>query len=271
MKAPLMALIFALLFTSTLAVASDRHFETGLTHERWHVEEYCEDENCPTRFEVHGFDVRVAPVVYDAIGFSYEELGLVLDLVQAQLTYIDPPNRHHGVPREAVNDLRKVVSIYFSHHNWLTEDPWWPCGPDSAGCYSLSNNRIAFHMEFFLEDHLRQPVILHELAHAYHHNFIPDGFDNECVKTGYERSKEKYRRVPKSNYATNRPYHDEIVMQEAWAYRNQMEWFAETTEAYFLFNGEYPFNRYDLWDYDKNGYAINELWYDRHSCPLWRY
>jgi hypothetical protein len=50
----------------------------------------------------------------------------------------------------------------------------------------------------------------------------------------------------------------------AYALTDEKEYFAELTEAYFLKNDFFPFNREELRKYDPNGYALIErLWLQR--------
>jgi hypothetical protein len=83
----------------------------------------------------------------------------------------------------------------------------------------------------------QQPmVILHELAHAYHDQVL--SFDEKRIKEAWARFKEsgKYEKVMHISGKPRRHY----------ALTNQMEFFAEMTEAYFGTNDFYPFVRSEL-------------------------
>ena len=73
---------------------------------------------------------------------------------------------------------------------------------------------------------------LHELAHAYHDQTLPNGFDNADIKAVFERAKQSgaYDHVERHN-GEGRP----ITHERAYAMTNPMEYFAETTEAFFSF------------------------------------
>ena len=83
-------------------------------------------------------------------------------------------------------------------------------------------------------------MVLHELAHAYHDQVL--SFNNPDVKAAYERAREggTYEAVRRSNGRTERAY----------AMSTRMEYFAETSEAFFGINDFYPFNRSELQEHD---------------------
>lgn len=78
--------------------------------------------------------------------------------------------------------------------------------------------------------------VLHELAHAYHDQVY--GFDDADIRAAWERFRDsgKYTQVLHINGNKTKHY----------ALKNQMEFFAEMTEAYFGQNDFYPFNRAEL-------------------------
>jgi hypothetical protein len=85
-------------------------------------------------------------------------------------------------------------------------------------------------------------MVLHELAHAYHDQFLENGFDNAEVKACYQAAKEAgiYEKV--LLYDGRRVRH--------YALTNQMEYFAEMTESFFGVNDFYPFVRAELKQHD---------------------
>jgi hypothetical protein len=160
------------------------------------------------------------------------------------------------VPAEAVAKLRKVriwVERAEPHHPCMAyhPNPGWlrdhDMNPDKARCVEVANARN------FLRWTLEQPwMVLHELAHAYHDQFL-GGYGNAEVLAAYRRAvKAKlYDAVLRYNGRTERAY----------AAGNQMEYFAENTEAYFGSNDFYPFVQAELKVHDPNGYELLEkLW-----------
>lgn len=88
---------------------------------------------------------------------------------------------------------------------------------------------------------------LHELAHAYHDRVLDGGFANAEIKAAYARAKasKSYDRVERwhGNGRTN-------TFERAYAMTDPMEYFAETTEAFFSRNDFFPFNRAELKQHD---------------------
>lgn len=94
-------------------------------------------------------------------------------------------------------------------------------------------------------------VVLHELAHAYHDQYY--GFDNPRIIKAYDRAKEsgKYDKV--LLYTGKKVRH--------YGMTNQMEYFAEGTEAYFGRNDFYPFVRAELKEHDPEFHdLLAEIW-----------
>ena len=99
---------------------------------------------------------------------------------------------------------------------------------------------------------LKHPaVVLHELAHAYHDQYL--GFDNPRIIEVYEKAKEAgtYEKVLLFNGKKVRHY----------ALSNHKEYFAEGTEAYFYRNDFYPFVRAELKEHDPDLHELLiEIW-----------
>jgi hypothetical protein len=94
-------------------------------------------------------------------------------------------------------------------------------------------------------------VILHELAHAYHDQVL--GFDEPKIKAAYEKYKKSGHGEKTLLYNGRRVRH--------YALTNQMEFFAEMTEAYFGVNDFFPFNRAELKEAEPEIYALlAEIW-----------
>ena len=89
-------------------------------------------------------------------------------------------------------------------------------------------------------------VVLHELAHSYHDQFI--SFDNPRIIEAYEA-------------AQSSGSYDEVLLFTGdrvrhYAMTNHKEYFAEATEAYFYRNDFYPFVRAELAEHDP---VVHEL------------
>jgi len=161
------------------------------------------------------------------------------------------------VPAPAVAKLRKVTI-------WVEEkEPHHPCmayhpssgwlrnhnmNPDKGRCVELANARN------FLAWTRQQPwMVLHELSHAYHDQFLPGGHGNPEIRAAYERAKKEklYDSVLRYNATTGRAY----------AMNNPMEYFAETTEAFFGTNDFFPFVNAELRTHDpKMHELLRKIW-----------
>lgn len=167
------------------------------------------------------------------------------------------------VPKQAVIELRTVplflspeykgfppTAEFHPDAGWLREHGR---DPVMAKGVEFTNLRI------FEREQSRMPnFVLHELAHAYHDRKLPGGFDNPQIRAAYERARSsgRYDRVERHNGLgkTN-------TIERAYAMTNPMEYFAETTEAFFGRNDFFPFNRDDLERHDPEMCALlRELW-----------
>src|SRR5262249_45521727 len=94
-------------------------------------------------------------------------------------------------------------------------------------------------------------MVLHELAHAYHHLVL--GGSNAEIKDAYDAARKsgKYDSVLRISGPKEKSY----------AMTNDEEFFAELSESYFGTNDFYPFVRTELKDYDPASYElIRRLW-----------
>lgn len=188
-------------------------------------------------------------------GFLDDRPGLAdrtLTLLRHQLYQIG-----RRVPAVAVDDLRTIriwveerephhpCTTYHSSADWLREHGM---NPEKARCVEIANARN------FLAWTLDQPwMVLHELAHGYHHQFLDGGFDSPEIRAAFERAREAklYESVLRVNGRTGRAY----------ALTNPMEYFAEATEAFFGTNDFYPFVRPELRRHDPGAFELlKRLW-----------
>jgi hypothetical protein len=183
-----------------------------------------------------------------------------LALLRAQLFQVG-----RIVPAAAVKKLRTIKI-------WVEEnDPSTPCmayhpaaawlrehgtNPEMAGGVELANARK------FLDWTLEQPwMVLHELSHAFHHKFLPDGFENPELKAAHQNAvtSGRYDSVLKIAHTKERAY----------ALNNPQEYFAEASEAFFGTNDFYPFVKSELKVSDPAGYeVIKKLWGEKADRAL---
>ena len=167
------------------------------------------------------------------------------------------------VPAPAVAELRKVP-LYFSpaykpgrtgaeYHpgaGWLRDngrDPGMARGVEFSGVHDFEAEMV------------RMPnFALHELAHAYHDRVLARGFDHAGIKAAYERAKAggSYDKVERW-FGNGRPN----AKEKAYAMTSPMEYFAETTEAFFSRNDFFPFTRAELKQHDPEmEKLLEQLW-----------
>lgn len=204
--------------------------------------------------EVRGWRVHVHP-------------GLLSDQKQAAekaLTLLDRQLKEivDRVPAPAVAKLRKVAlwmspeypgivprAEYHPSADWLRDNGR---NPAMARSIEFTNIRI------FEQETRRMPnFALHELAHAYHDQFLPQGFSHPGIIAAYERAKASgsYDRVER------RGADGSTAMDRAYAMTNAMEHFAETTEAYFSRNDFFPYNSAQLKTHDPEMHRLlGTLW-----------
>ena len=187
-----------------------------------------------------------------------EPTARALELLERQLKEIV-----RVVPAPAVTSLQSIA-LYFSPEypgvrptaefhpdaGWLREHGR---NPAMAGAVEFTNIR-----RFEAETQRMPNFTLHELAHAYHHRCLLHGFANPEIKAAYEQAKSsgRYDRVERCNGPgkTN-------TWERAYAMTNPMEYFAETTEAFFSRNDFFPFTRQELQAHDPGMWALlKKLW-----------
>jgi hypothetical protein len=158
------------------------------------------------------------------------------------------------IPAAAVSKLKSVTiwleynephhpcAVYHPEVQWLRENDM---NPEKARCVEISN------AERYLNWTREQPMmVLHELAHAYHNQFLEEGFENVEVATAFTNAKSQklYDKVLRNNHKIERAY----------AMTNPMEYFAEASEAYFGTNDFFPFVAAELRNHDTTMYRVLE-------------
>jgi hypothetical protein len=142
-------------------------------------------------------------------------------------------------------DIHKTACMcYHVSRDWLIPNGY---NADKEGTVEIGNARA------FLEWTKAQPwMVLHELAHGYHDQV--HGYEDESIIEGWTRMKDAgtYEQVGHISGTPRRHY----------ALTNQMEWFAETTEAYFGTNDFHPYVRSELMWVDPQGLALMKTIWD---------
>jgi hypothetical protein len=194
--------------------------------------------------QVEGWTVRVNPRL---LADEPARASAALRLLEVKLFDVT-----RAVPPAAAAELRKVpfwlelkdrrfpCACYHPSRQWLTENGY---NPEKAGAVEIANagNFLTWTRE--------QPsMVLHELAHGYHHRVLK--YDNADVKAAFQRA------VAEKRYEAVLHWDGKTV--RAYALNNDQEYFAELTEAYFGTNDFYPFVRAELKAHDPEGFRMIE-------------
>lgn len=136
-------------------------------------------------------------------------------------------------------------AVQHPSRQWLVEHHF---NPDKAHSVNIANAK-----RFLSWSHVQPWMVLHELAHAYHHHFLDADARREITET-YEAAKASgiYEHVLYYSGQTKRHY----------AMNNPDEYFAESSEAFFGTNDFYPFVRPELEKFDPRMYhLLQKLWH----------
>jgi hypothetical protein len=167
------------------------------------------------------------------------------------------------VPGKALAQLRKIpiwVELAHPRHpcmcyhvspDWLRDHDM---NPEKAGGVEIANAK-----NFLRWTHQQPWMVLHELAHGFHHQVLT--YEHPEVKACYEQARDAkiYESVLHINGRKQRHY----------ALTNDKEYFAELSESYFGTNDFYPFVRAELKEVDPRGFALMEkLWGGRKETAI---
>lgn len=121
---------------------------------------------------------------------------------------------------------------YHPNVNWLKENGY---NEELARCVHFPDAEYFASAEMF---RIQPWFVLHELAHAWHDQFLPNGFADEAIRALWKSTEEsgKYEKTLHVNGQQERHY----------ALTDPMEFFAEFTESYFGVNDFFPFVRGEL-------------------------
>lgn len=141
--------------------------------------------------------------------------------------------------------------------------PSWLCrnGMSAEKCGGVEIYEVANYLESRGLWHGTGGSLLHELSHAWHNKFVPDGYSNKDILACYEAAMEEklYDCVQVHN---RRGGIDEC---RAYAATNAEEYFAELSVAFLggvgedeslEFNKWFPFNRKQLKEHDPRAYEM---------------
>lgn len=199
-----------------------------------------------TTVELRGWTVHV-----DAQLAEQDELKTeVLALLGAKLREVDS-----RLPPAVVGRLRQVHfymrfdregcagGVYHPSARWLKDHD---LDPAMAGGIEFGNAH-----NFLTWVHTQPSFVLHELAHAWHHQVL--GYDHVGLIAAYASAQ------------TRGDYEQVLYVrggsQRAYAMNNVQEYFAEASEAWWGTNDYYPFVRAELMEHDPHCVQLlEEVW-----------
>lgn len=197
---------------------------------------------------LRGFTVHVkddfanSPLHADVVELLDQQLFLI-----ARRVADEPLGKLRAIPIWVGDEAalhRKNCMFYHPSPEWLKEHE--PGREFLAPGVEIANARN------FLDWCHEQPfMVLHELAHGYHHRVLGHGHAGIRAAWGASKDAGTYDKV----------LHIQGGEQRHYALTNEQEWFAEATEAYFGTNDFYPFVRAELQRADPRGYAeLQRIW-----------
>lgn len=198
-------------------------------------------------------------LVHKSLLDQHRELGeRGLELLDFQLYQIT-----RAVPEPALEKLRQIpiwvefdnprviCACYHPSRQWLRANGF---NPEKAGSVEIGNIR-----RFLQWTHDQPWMVLHELAHGYHHRFL-GGYGNPEIARAWREA------VAAGLYDS--VLHCRGHREPAYAKKNPEEYFAELSEAWFGANDFYPFVRAEVAHHDPKGAELlNKLWGTRYRIP----
>ena len=199
--------------------------------------------------DIKGWAISVEPAAFTDSKWEAAKIELTKQL--GNISKVVPPSRVTQLKKIHVwvhlKSKKTLCMAYHPGRQWLVDNDQ---DPDMEKGIELAN------LESFISWTKQQPwMVLHELAHGYHDQFLAKGFQNREVSTAF--------RVSMDSKIYESVRHVNGRMEKHYATTNPMEYFAESTEAYFGINDFYPFNRDDLKKFDPKTLSLMQsIWKD---------
>ncbi len=246
MKRTIATIVASLIGFGLFAHVVENTGSVGLTVEDDPDEEY-------HRHEILGFTVHISA---EDMNDRPEMAEAALWMTRSKLQRII-----EVVPLNKVKLLRTVEIWINDNYDESDELCGWACYVHNQhhGTSEFLNERqgeiIIRDLDFLIESAwcCSHGTYLHEMAHAYHNQFLEDGYDNQRISDEYEKARDS------GDYDNNRvlyPWWDDQYRKH-YGMTDDREFFATMTETYFL--GAYPtfpHNVRDLYDNNRSVYQL---------------
>lgn len=194
-----------------------------------------------SKLDIEGFTVRVSREA-NADPQSLDPAIALLRLRFNEIVRVVPPEALKTLRKISVwvelDDKKVLCACYHGDVGWLKENGFNPEKENSIEIGNIKN---------FVNWSYDQPLmLLHEMAHGYHD--LTYGFEGKEVKETYQAA------MAAKLYEEGTYYKGQ--KKKAYAATNQMEYFAELSEAFFGYNDFYPFTKPELKQHDPKGYEM---------------
>lgn len=237
MKARLIIVFLAGLISFSMFAADDAQAIPGVRFD-------------PVVKDIEGWTVHVDPALLE--GQHAEEGARALTMLGNNLQRIAilvPPDKLEQLQTLEIwieqNHPRLKSMQYHPSKQWLVANQH---DPRLAKKVHITQARNLYSRDQMMKHPM---VVLHELAHAYHDQYL--GFDNAEIIVAYDNARESgsYEKVLLFTGSSVKHY----------GLNNHKEYFAEATEAYFYRNDFYPFVRAELKQHDPGCHdLLVEIW-----------
>jgi len=205
----------------------------------------------PVEKEIEGWVVKVDPAML--LPENREKADLAFEALANHLQRIK-----YIMPKEQLASVRKLP-IWIELNGELSNMQYHP---DRLWLLAEGHDpRLVKHVHIPRAENLTKSstwakhpyVVLHELAHAYHDQAL--SFKQPDIIAAYEEAKK-------------RGIYDNVISHsgrrvEHYSMTTPMEYFAESTEAYFGVNDFYPFVRAELKEHDPRMYALMQRFWGK--------
>ena len=253
-----MRLSYLLYFLSFIVISCSPEEETRSSREEGSLNSESENQKISevddyTNYDLVGFNGFVQDKAFKNDEVLTQQ---ALDLLEQKLIEVTELDLSNTILNQLLNvnifvdwNTSNGSAVFHPSEYWLSQNGYIL---EKAGAIEISNVQ-----NFINWTNKNQPfLVLHELAHGYHHSMPEDSKKRAAITEAYQNAfnSELYKDVKydlgNGNYST---------AFAAYALTSEGEYFAELTEAFFGQNDYFPFNKEDLKEYDYQGFKAMQM------------